>query len=61
VRLTRSGGAAFAHGLSVLAGFERELAREVGAAQLAAALKTLQRVRQALDAGSKSRNSRTSG
>lgn len=49
VRLTKAGGAAFTHGLSVLATFERALATEVGAARLKATLKTLQAVREALE------------
>ncbi len=50
VRLTTAGGEAFAHGLSVLAAFEKRLASEVGGKTMKRLLTGLQEIRPVLDA-----------
>jgi hypothetical protein len=50
VRLTEFGGAAFAHGLSVLAGFERAMGEQVGRATMKRLLADLQTIRPVLEA-----------
>jgi DNA-binding MarR family transcriptional regulator len=48
VRLTRHGGAAIAHGMSVLAHFERALAERLGRKEVDRTLRSLQRIQRVL-------------